>query len=132
MTEQPETMSLLAIPIETVEAIIFDAMTSMNKHADVLVPVLNEHKSREVADAYRAGVYAVSMKLGMLIGTDGIERQGARHAKYAAEREEYRERREARHAEIAVEEYLARRESKKENHKTRKPKPKRNKKQWQS
>ena len=85
--------SLLSIPIETVEGIIFDAMESMNKHAATLVPVLNEHKSPEASEAYKSGVYAVSMKLGTLIGLDGIERQKARVAKIEAELKDYFERR---------------------------------------
>jgi len=85
--------SLLSIPIETVEGIIFDAMESMNKHAATLVPVLNEHKSTEASEAYKSGVYAVSMKLGMLIGLDGIKRQKARYAKIEAELKDYFERR---------------------------------------
>ena len=89
----PAPCSLLSIPIETVEGIIFDAMESMNKHAATLVPVLNEHKSPEASEAYKSGVYAVSMKLGMLIGLDGIERQKARYAKIEAELKEFFERR---------------------------------------
>ena len=87
------SFSLLSVPIEVVEGIIFDAMESMNKHAATLVPVLNEHKSPEASQAYKSGVYAVSMKLGMLIGLDGIQRQKARYAEIDAELKDYFERR---------------------------------------
>ncbi|MDH3770320.1 MAG: hypothetical protein OET79_04940, partial [Nitrospirota bacterium] len=59
------------------EQIVFQAMESMNAAARVLVPVLNEHKSPEAAEAYKSGVYAVSMKLGMLLGLEAIKRQKA-------------------------------------------------------
>lgn len=73
--------SLSSMSIEDVESVIYSAMMSMNKHAETLVQVLNEHKSAEAAEAYRSGVYAVSMRLMMLIGSDGIERQKVRHDK---------------------------------------------------
>jgi len=87
--------SLCSVPPETVEGIIYDAMEAMNKHAETLVPILNEHKSPEAGQAYKSGVYAVAMKLGILIGLDGIERQKKRHDEIAKKLKEYLDARDS-------------------------------------
>ena len=81
---------------DVVETIIFDAMEAMNKHAKTLVPILNQHKSLEAGQAYKHGVYAVSIKLGMLIGLDGIERQEKRHNEISKKLQQYLDERKSK------------------------------------
>ena len=74
MTERTSSMS------DAEEAVIYDAISQINGQAEVLVGLLNEHGTDEQKQAYKDCVYAVSMKLAIIIGLDGMKRGEARHA----------------------------------------------------
>ena len=64
---------------ETEEMILYDAMTAIQRAAKLIVPALNEYGTEEQKEAYKSGVYAVAMKLGIVLGTDAIKRGKDRH-----------------------------------------------------
>lgn len=74
-------------------AILYDCMDAMNKAAKILVPLLNAHGTPEQKEAYKSGVYAASMKLGMMIGTDNMDAQKRRHEEIERRVQEFVDRR---------------------------------------
>lgn len=76
-------------------AILYDCMDAMNKAAEVIVPLLNEHGTPEQVQAYKSGVYASSMKLGMLIGVENLDRQKQRHEEIARRVQDFVDRRKS-------------------------------------
>ena len=64
---------------EIEERILYDAMKAITRAAKLIVPALNEYGTEEQKEAYKSGVYAVAMKLGIVLGTDAIKRGEERH-----------------------------------------------------
>ena len=78
---------------ELEEGLIYDAMVQINRRAEEIVKLVNDHGTPDQKQAYKDCIYAVSMKLGMIIGVDGIRRQEARHKEMDRKLQEFIEKR---------------------------------------
>ncbi len=71
------------------EAIIYGAMVSMQNNCKAILDLVNDHGTPEQKVAYKEGMYAVAMKLGMVLMPDAIERQKENRAKSRAKMDAY-------------------------------------------
>lgn len=61
------------------EAILYDTYAAMTKHAKPMCELVNDHGTLEQKAAYRDGIYAQSVRLGVFLGQDALDRGKARH-----------------------------------------------------
>ena len=74
---------------ENAEIIIYDALKIIEKQAKLLVEIINKHGTKKDKIEYKECVYAPAIKLQVVLGKAGLDRQKKRYAKIKKEANEF-------------------------------------------